>query len=90
MLKTCEKVLFLIVKNGIYTSYNVENVLSLVVGAVVAGIGPYFVWMMSWLGAHDHQVWASSGNWKVLPQPKSVSPRCTLVLGLVSKKIAEV
>ena len=82
--------LFLIVKNGIYTSYNVENVLSLVVGAVVAGIGPYFVCMMSWLGAHDHQVWASSGNWKVLPQPKSVSPRCTLVLGLVLKKIPEV
>ena len=47
MLKKCEKVLFLIVKNGIYMSYNVENVLSLVVGAVVAGIGPYFVWMMS-------------------------------------------
>ena len=28
MLKKCGKVLFLIVKNGIYTSYNVENVLS--------------------------------------------------------------
>ena len=47
MLKKYEKVLFLIVKNGIYTTSNVENVLSLVVGAVVAGIGPYFVWVMS-------------------------------------------